>query len=88
MSTNASLMSTNDGLILTKRTDRAANRYLLAIRSSAGKSLKTSHSKKLVENFSTISEQNVTRAPNRPPTKLRAPRLRAVVVPIGEGHQQ
>jgi hypothetical protein len=58
MHTNASLMSTNDGLVLTKQTDRAANRYLLSTLSTADKSLKTSHSKKFMKNFSTISERH------------------------------
>jgi hypothetical protein len=78
MHTNASLMSTNDGFVLTKQTDRAANRYLLSALSTADKSLKTSHSKKSMKNFSTISAQNVTRAPtwaaNGIPTVVPGPK--------------
>jgi hypothetical protein len=79
MHTNASLMSTNDGFVLTKQTDRAANRYLLSTLSTADKSLKTSHSKKSMKNFSTISVSRALGQQTEPLIVPRAPtsRLRA-----------
>jgi hypothetical protein len=83
MSTNASLMRTNDGFVLTKQTDRAANRYLLSTLSTADKSLKTSQSKKSMKKFSWISVQNVTRAPTGPANGTPGSGPRAAVKPTG-----